>query len=48
MKGSEPGDARDTWADLSRARELLDYAPSVGLRDGLSAEWEWVRELKER
>ena len=44
MRGSEPGDARDTWADLSRAQELLDYAPRVGLRDGLAAEWEWIRE----
>jgi len=42
---SQAGDARDTWADLTRARELLDYAPTVGLEEGLSAEWEWVRGL---
>lgn len=42
---SQAGDARDTWADLSRARELLGYAPSVGLPDGLAAEWSWLRRL---
>ena len=44
MKGPEPGDARDTWADLSRAHEYLGYAPRVGLRDGLAVEWDWIRE----
>ena len=42
---SQAGDARDTWADLSRAQELLGYAPSVSLRDGLAAEWSWLRRL---
>lgn len=42
---SQAGDARDTWADLSRAHELLGYAPSVSLRDGLAAEWSWLRRL---
>ena len=46
MKGPEPGDARDTWADLRRAHEYLGYAPRVGLRDGLAAEWDWIRELE--
>jgi UDP-glucose 4-epimerase len=30
------GDVRDSLADLSRARELLDYAPRVDLRSGLA------------
>jgi UDP-glucose 4-epimerase len=42
MHDSEPGDARDTWADLQRAHDVLGYAPRVGLRDGLAAEWEWL------
>ena len=42
MMPSERGDARDTWADLSRVRAFLVYAPSVSLRDGLAAEWEWI------
>jgi len=36
------GDARDTWADLTRARSLLDYAPRTSLEDGLMAEWSWL------
>jgi UDP-glucose 4-epimerase len=42
---AQAGDARDTWADLSRARALLDYSPSVGLDEGLAAEWRWLRQL---
>ena len=44
MKEPEPGDAHDTWADLRRAHDYLGYAPRVGLRDGLAAEWDWIRE----
>jgi len=30
-----PGDVRHSHADISRARRLIGYEPSVGLRDGL-------------
>lgn len=30
-----PGDVRDTQADISRARERLGYAPTVGFAEGL-------------
>ena len=30
-----PGDIRDSWADLSAAREVLGYAPAVSLEEGL-------------
>ena len=30
-----PGDIRNSWADVSAAREVLGYAPSVPLEDGL-------------
>jgi UDP-glucose 4-epimerase len=30
-----PGDIRDSWADISAARETLGYDPQVGLEDGL-------------
>jgi nucleoside-diphosphate-sugar epimerase len=30
-----PGDIRDSWADVSAARELLGWEPLVGLEDGL-------------
>ncbi|NLE23135.1 MAG: NAD-dependent epimerase/dehydratase family protein [Actinobacteria bacterium] len=39
---AQPGDARDTWASLETARELLGYAPATSLQEGLAAEWEWV------
>jgi UDP-glucose 4-epimerase len=39
---AQHGDARDTWADLTRARSLLQYAPRTSLEDGLRAEWEWL------
>jgi UDP-N-acetylglucosamine/UDP-N-acetyl-alpha-D-glucosaminouronate 4-epimerase len=29
------GDIRDSWADLSAARETLGYEPAVSLEDGL-------------
>jgi len=30
-----PGDIRDSWADMSAARELLGWEPRVGLEEGL-------------
>jgi nucleoside-diphosphate-sugar epimerase len=38
VKTFEPrraGDIRDSWADLTAAREVLGYVPSVSLEDGL-------------
>jgi nucleoside-diphosphate-sugar epimerase len=40
------GDVRHTSADLGRARELLGYAPLVGLEEGLGREVEWLRERR--
>jgi UDP-glucuronate 4-epimerase len=42
-RADAPGDVRHTSADLHRARELLAYAPRVGLEDGLRQEVEWLR-----
>ena len=39
----QSGDARDTWADLERAHELLGYQAGMGLEAGLAAEWDWLR-----
>jgi nucleoside-diphosphate-sugar epimerase len=36
------GDMRDTYADTSRAREVLGFQPSVTLADGLLAEYQWL------
>lgn len=35
------GDVRDSLADISRARELLGFAPQVDLRTGLKLTMEW-------
>jgi len=43
---SQPGDARDTWADITLARRHLAYSPSVSLAEGLAAEWEWLSSLE--
>ncbi len=39
------GDARHTAADVSKAKKILGYQPSVDLREGLTREWEWVKGL---
>lgn len=38
----ERGDVRDTAADTSRAAEVLGFAPSTTLAEGLGAEFEWL------
>ena len=35
------GDVRHSLADITRARTLLDYAPKVGLEEGLRKTMEW-------
>jgi nucleoside-diphosphate-sugar epimerase len=45
IRSVEKGDVRRTLADVSRARQHLGYHPKVSLREGLAAEWHWVREL---
>ena len=32
---SRPGDIRDSWADLTAARDVLGYVPSIPLEEGL-------------
>ncbi len=44
----EKGDVRQTLADVSRARQYLSYQPRIQLREGLAAEWQWVRDLYSR
>ena len=38
---AQPGDAPATFADITRARELLGWAPATSLRDGLAAFRDW-------
>jgi len=44
-QGTQPGDVRHTWADLSRAHDELGYQPRVSLAEGLAREAEWLRAL---
>ncbi len=43
-----PGDVRDSQADISRARDLLGYEPSVPFEEGLRRTIEWYRAERER
>jgi nucleoside-diphosphate-sugar epimerase len=42
---SQKGDMRDTFADTSRARTEIGFAPTVALADGLAAEAAWLEPL---
>jgi UDP-glucose 4-epimerase len=44
---AQAGDARDTAADTSRAREELNFAPSRSLYDGLREQVAWHRREKQ-
>jgi nucleoside-diphosphate-sugar epimerase len=39
------GDARHTGADISKAQKILGWQPQVLLREGLTQEWHWVKDL---
>jgi len=40
---TQKGDVRHTWADIERAKKLLNFAPQVKLADGLQAEYDWLK-----
>jgi len=37
------GDIRDSQADISRAREVLGYEPTVQFEEGLQRTFDWYR-----
>jgi nucleoside-diphosphate-sugar epimerase len=39
-----PGDIRQSYADISRATDVLGYRPTVGLAEGLRATFAWYRD----
>jgi nucleoside-diphosphate-sugar epimerase len=43
-KDGRAGDVRDSQADIAKARDLLGYAPSVDLAEGLDRTIAWYRE----
>ncbi|MEK7205514.1 MAG: epimerase, partial [candidate division NC10 bacterium] len=40
---TQPGDVRHTWADTSRAKEILAFSPRVSLQEGLARQVAWLR-----
>jgi nucleoside-diphosphate-sugar epimerase len=45
QEGKQAGDVRHTWADTTRAQEILGYSPTVSLHEGLSRQFQWQREV---
>jgi len=41
-EGAQKGDMRDTFADTTLARQDLGFQPTVGIEDGLRAEYRWL------
>jgi UDP-glucuronate 4-epimerase len=42
-QAEQPGDVRQTCADLTRARRVLGYEPGVGIEEGIRRVVEWYR-----
>ena len=42
------GDVRDTFADITRAQQLIGYQPLMSLREGLAQEFEAIVSLYSR
>ncbi len=43
-----PGDVKDSLANITRARDVLGFEPSVDLESGLREYWAWARTEHER
>ena len=41
-----PADVPATWANISKARQMLEWEPQTGLDDGLSASVHWYLEQR--
>jgi len=39
----QPGDVERTWADLSRSRAELGYAPVTRFEEGVARQWAWMQ-----
>lgn len=42
VQGTEAGDVRDTWADITTARGALGYEPRRSLREGVRDKLDWI------
>ena len=45
--GMQPGDVEQTWADLERSKNELEYAPTTSIYDGLVKQWAWMQSHQE-
>ncbi len=43
QKPMQPGELLITWANIRKAKELLNYAPKVGVEEGVKMFWDWYR-----
>ena len=43
FKNKQKGDVRDTYADISKAKDLLGYIPKIDIRKGLEIYLEWIK-----
>jgi len=46
-EGPRPGDVRDSWADMTRARELLGFTSEVSIDDGIARTVDYFRSVAE-
>lgn len=44
---ARPGDVERTYADLTRSSAELTYRPTTLFRDGVRAQWEWMKQIEE-
>src|SRR5580692_9724857 len=44
-KPEQPGDVPQTWADVSKSRRLLGYAPKVRMEEGIPLFVDWFRSV---
>ncbi len=42
----QPGDVDKTYADISKAKKLLDYEPSISFEEGIKKFIEWYKKFK--
>jgi UDP-glucuronate 4-epimerase len=47
-EGAQMGDMRDTFADTSRARTEIGFAPTVTIDEGIAAEYAWLTAALDR
>lgn len=46
FENEQPGDVKQTWADIEKPQRLFNYSPKVGLNEGLEKFYEWFLSKK--